>query len=162
MKGKIVIAVLGNRNSGKSTTWYELFGEKVRTGRRVRRLYLTESEFVEVFVVSGSPEERDAYVGKIIGKQSPRIVLCSVQYLRSATDTIDYFIENGYSIYVHWLNPGYSDAGQLPDSIGLLAYFLYRGATISIREGKTNPRNRVEEIRGFLYGWAKSRNLIRT
>lgn len=91
MRDNLVIAVLGNRNSGKSTTWNELFGRTVRTGSQMRRLDLTATEYVEVFLVSGSPEERETYVGEIIGTQTPRIVLCSMQYRADVTQTIDFF-----------------------------------------------------------------------
>src|SRR5258707_15273398 len=104
MKDKVVISVLGNRNSGKSTTWNTLFQTTVRTGSNSRRLYLTPTEFVVVFLVSGSPEERDIYVGDIVGQQEPRIILCSMQYRADVTDTFDYFCQNDYSIYAQWLN----------------------------------------------------------
>ena len=56
---KLLIAVLGNRNSGKSHTWNTLFGSTVRTGKEERRLYFNDCEYVNVFLVSGSPEERE-------------------------------------------------------------------------------------------------------
>src|SRR6266699_2292504 len=101
MNDKLVISVLGNRNSGKSYTWNTLFRHTVRTGSRMRRLYLNPSEYIEVFLVSGSPEEKHTYVGKIVGRRNPHIILCSIQYLANATQTIDYFLENGYSLYTH-------------------------------------------------------------
>src|SRR4051812_18067671 len=104
MKDKLVVAVLGHRNSGKSTTWNTLFGHTVRTGNKIRRLFLTESEWVDAFLVSGSPEERHTYVGEIIGEQSPSLVLCSMQYRADVTQTIDYFLENEYALFVQWLN----------------------------------------------------------
>jgi hypothetical protein len=160
MKNKVVVSVLGNQRSGKSHTWNALFGEPVRTGSHIRRLYLTPSEYVEVFLVSGSPEERRKYVGKIVGRKPPAIVLCSVQYLPSATQTIDYFLRRGYAFYTHWLNPGYSDDGRQQDALHLVAYLLDRGGLVAIRDATGNPGRRVREIKDFLYGWAKSRNLI--
>src|SRR5258706_10298933 len=96
----LVVAVMGHRNSGKSTTWYELFGRTVRTGTELKKLYLTNTEYIEVFLVSGSPEERETYVGDIIGTLRPRIVLCSMQYRRDVTTTIDFFFRNKYSEFV--------------------------------------------------------------
>jgi len=61
MKNNLVIVIMGNRKSGKSTTWNTLFGRQVRTGKK--KLYLTNYDYVEVFLVSGSPEEREKYVG---------------------------------------------------------------------------------------------------
>jgi hypothetical protein len=162
MNDKLVISVLGNRNSGKSHTWNTLFGQTVRTGSYIRRLYLTSTQYIEVFLVSGSAEERNLYVGDIIGQQQPTIVLCSMQYLAEVTQTIDYFVQNGYSLYTHWLNPGYSDGGHQPDHLGLAAQLLYRGAVLTIRDATTDAPPRVQEIRDFLYGWAMSRNLCRT
>ena len=162
MKDKIVVAVLGNRKSGKSRTWNTLFGHTVRTGNRIRRLFLSESEWVDVFLVSGSPEERHTYVGDIIGKQSPSIVLCSMQYRVDVVETIDYFLQHGYAIYAQWLNPGYSDATMQADSLGPLPYLLNRAAVVSIRDGQVDPEPRVYELRDFIYGWARSRSLIQT
>lgn len=158
----LVVSVLGHRNSGKSTTWNELFGRTVRTGTEERRLYLRPNEYINIFLVSGSPEERETYVGDIIGKQKPRIILCSMQYRRDVTTTIDFFLQNNYSIYCQWLNPGYSDSfdTQIPDSFGILNYLLSYNSTVTIQDGKVNPALRVQLIREFLYGWAKHRELI--
>jgi len=158
----LVVTVLGHSDSGKSTTWNDLFGKTVRTGTKVRRLYLRKKEYVEVFLVSGSPEERETYVGKIIGKQKPRIVLCSMQYRNDVTQTIDYFNKNSYSNYCHWLNPGYSDPFDVPmfDTLGLINNLLSLGSTISIQNGKGNRNQRVQLLREYIYGWATFRNLI--
>ena len=161
MKNKIAITVLGNRNSGKSTTWNTLFGETVRTGIHLRHLYLTETEYIEVFLVSGSPEEREIYVGEIVGEQRPSVILCSIQYREDVTQTINFFRDNDYSIYTQWLNPGYHDGALQADVLGLISYLLYRDVMVSIRDGRIAPEPRVQEIRDFLYGWAKSRGLLR-
>ena len=54
---KLAVLVIGNRNAGKSRTWYELFGGRVRTGSQSRQLTLRQRT-LSVFLVSGSPEER--------------------------------------------------------------------------------------------------------
>lgn len=158
----LAITVLGNRNSGKSTTWNNLFERKVRTGTEIRRLFLREREYVEVFLVSGSPEERETYVGKIIGEQTPRIVLCSMQYRADVTQTIQFFSDNNYSIFCHWLNPGYFDPVEMAtsDDLELMKYLLSLNSIVGIRNGKSEVASRVNEIRDFIYGWASSRNLI--
>lgn len=160
----LAVSVLGNRNSGKSTTWNNLFGRTVRTGTEIRRLYLREREYVEVFLVSGSPEERETYVGKIIGELRPRIVLCSMQYRSDVTQTIQFFSDNNYLIFCHWLNPGYSDPNEMatPDDLELMKYLLSLDSVVGIRNGKSEIASRVNEIRDFIYGWASSRNLIIT
>lgn len=160
MNDKIVVSVLGNRDSGKSTTWNTLFDGTVRTGVHIRRLYFNASEYIEVFLVSGSPEERETYVGDIIGQQTPRVILCSIQYRADVTQTIDYFRQHGYSLYTQWLNPGFSDSVREPDTLALAPYLLDRGAVLSIRDGTVAPEPRVQELIDFLYGWAHSRGLI--
>ena len=117
----LVITIIGHRNSGKSTTWNDLFGRTVRTGPGLRKLFLNSKEFVEVFLVSGSPEERDLYVGDIVGNLKPRIILCSMQYRQDVIITIDFFLKNDYAIYCQWFNPGFSDQNdaQMFDDFGI-------------------------------------------
>ncbi|RYD85603.1 MAG: hypothetical protein EOP84_01980 [Verrucomicrobiaceae bacterium] len=160
MANKIVVVVLGNRNSGKSTTWNRLFGTTVKTGTRERLLQLHKSKSVSVFLVSGSPEERSLYVGDIIGNSEPKIVLCSMQYTESVSQTIEFFRERGYSFYVQWLNPGFSDPAPQQDNLGLFADLIDSGAIVSKRDGKVDCTARVEEIRDFIHGWAAGRGLI--
>jgi len=76
---RLLVGVLGNRNSGKSHTWNTLFGRTVRRGQQPRCLELRSGKGVEVFVVSGSFEEREEYAGDILKNQDCRIVLCSMQ-----------------------------------------------------------------------------------
>src|SRR6266516_201916 len=111
---RLLIAVVGNRNSGKSHTWNTLFGQTVRTGKQERELDLGNGEFVSVFVVSGSPQERHEYVEDII-EGEPRIVLCSVQYKDEAFETFEFFRDEGFFGLVHWLNPGFSDGEARSD-----------------------------------------------
>jgi hypothetical protein len=159
---KLMVAILGNRNAGKSTTWTTLFERTVKTGKYLRRLYLNDTEYVEVFLVSGSPEEREKDVEEIITVEQPPIVLCSTQYRTDVIETYDYFKNNGYSLYIQWLNPGYSDGDfAYYDSLGLTERLLSYGAVVAIRNGKEKTDNRINEFRAFIYGWAKYRNLIR-
>lgn len=60
---KLAVVVLGNRNSGKSTTWNTLFDHTVRTGKEQRVLWFNRCEKTRLFLVSGSPEERGEYIG---------------------------------------------------------------------------------------------------
>ena len=159
---RLLISVLGNRNAGKSRTWNTLFGRTVRTGKEERVLEVAKNVFVDVFLASGSPEERDLYVGDILKNSKARIVLCSVQYIPGATRTFDYFINAGFNIYVHWINPGYHDSGPAPDSLGLLNNLLYRQAIVAIRDGKVPADSRARELREFIHGWAHSRGLTRS
>ena len=161
---KLLVSVIGKRNSGKSSTWNSLFGRTVKTGTKLKRLYLNETEYVNVFLVSGSPEERETYVGELITINNPAIVLCSMQYRVDVTQTIDYFKERDYQILTHWLNPGFNDPNELPqfDTLGIFNYLIGIDSTVGIRNGKIDLSDRVQEIKEFIYGWAKYRNLILT
>ena len=151
---KWAIIVLGNRNAGKSKTWYTLFGRNVRTGSELRNLELRGGVTVPCFLVSGSPEERREYVGDILGHANPDLVLCSLQYTEGARESFNFFVERGFSLCVQWLNPGYSDLSEEPDSLGFVPFLLNHGALLSIRNGKMDPLDRVREIENFILGWA--------
>lgn len=162
MSNHLLVAILGNRDSGKSKTWNYLFDGNVRTGKLERQLYLNLAQTVNVFLINGSPEEREIKVDEIISVVQPHIVLCSTQYREDVTSTFDYFFNKNYEVYVQWLNPGYDDEKQYEDNLGLINYLLLKGATIQIRDGQIDPTSRVKEIRQFILGWAKYRNLINT
>lgn len=160
MANKLAIAVLGNRNAGKSTTWYQLFDKQVRTSSQTRTLYLTSSHYItDVFLANGSPEERDKPVEDIIGELDPTVVLCSTQYTAD-NQTLQYFIDHGYDLYVQWLNPGFSDQAPYADERDLVNQLIRAGATVAMRDGTSSPEERVKEIRQFIFGWAAARNLI--
>ena len=163
MMNKLVIGVIGHRNSGKSETWNVLFERKVRTGGELRKLFLFGNMYIDVFLVSGSPEERGEYVGDLITINRPHIVLCSMQYHENVDTTFQFFLENEYSMYVHWLNPGYKDSESIPygDYLGLISFLMHQeNCTVSIRDGKQDCQARVQEIKQYLYGWAKYNNLL--
>jgi hypothetical protein len=161
MPDRLFVGVLGHRNSGKTTTWKELFGHTVKTGSHPRKLELRPKECVEVFLVSGSFEERGKYAGKVLKDQKARIVLCSMQYVEEVRDTIAYAEEEGFWSYVQWLNPGYKDAAEYPDYLGIGQRLLFNsGAALVVRDGKSHPSSRVRELREFIYGWATFRKLI--
>ena len=163
MSDRLLIAVLGNRDSGKSTTWNRLFDGTVKTGKNKRRLYLNGAQWVEVFLVSGSPEEREMYISKILPPESlPQIVLCSTQYREDVRETFDFFFREGYEVIVQWLNPGFDDNGLYEDNFKLRDYLLKNGATVQVRNGQINEAPRVKELRQFILGWASYRNLVRT
>lgn len=162
MSRNLVVAIIGNRNSGKSSTWNALFGRTVRTGSEMRKLFLKGTEYVEVFLVSGSPEERKMDVEKIIAAHDARIVLCSMQYHEHVFETIDYFTQRDYFLFVHWLNPGYFDESFVEDRLGLVHRLLAEESLLGVRNGQIDSGNRVKEIRDFIYGWAKMRNLLQS
>jgi len=163
MNEKLIIGVLGATNAGKTYTWNTLFGRTVKTGKNLRKLFLNEKEFVDVFLVNGSPAERHKYVGDIITVDEPKIILCSLLYTKEVIETLDYFIEHGYYLYIHWLSPGYKEEVEPPlfYSIGIINRLLANNSIVGIRNAKENTKERVQELKDFIYGWAKSRNQIK-
>ena len=160
MNRRLLIGLLGNRNGGKSHTWNELFGRTVKRGKHPRQLELLPGECVEVFLVSGSFEERDEYAGDVLGSQDCRIVLCSLQYTDDVRKTLSYLVEQDFHLYIQWLNPGHRDGEQMDDHLGIVNEILQETSTLTIRDGKVDARDRVREIREFIYGWAKYRDLV--
>ena len=160
MNSRLLIGLLGNRNSGKSYTWNELFGKSVRTGKHPRQLELLPGECVEVFLVSGSFEERDEYAGDFLGSQDCRIVLCSLQYTEKVRETLSYLVDQDFHLYIQWLNPGYHDTDQMDDHLEIANGILMETSTLTIRDGKVDADDRLREIREFIYGWARYRELI--
>jgi hypothetical protein len=160
MTDRLFVGVLGHRRAGKSTTWNTLFGRTVKTGNRSRLLELRPAECVELFLVSGSPQERRKYTGAVLRNQNARIVLCSMQYVEEVADTIEYVRDRDFWVYVQWLNPGFHDAGWYPDYLGIGDRFLFSGATTAVRSGQRHLNSRVRELREFIYGWAAFRRLI--
>lgn len=172
MTERLLVAVLGHQNAGKSKTWVELFGRTVKTSihGNERQLELSQKEWVSVFLINGSPAERGIDVSNIINPKGstnfepPRIVLCSMQYPHDIQGTtLQYFINHGYYIFIHWLNPGYNDPPKYEDDFGCLSSILYKhNSLLGIRDGKTDPpTSRVNEIRDFIRGWAYTRGLLK-
>lgn len=163
MNDKLIVGILGPKNSGKTYTWNSLFGRTVKTGKNLRKLFLNKKEYVDVFLVNGAPAERHKYVGDIITVDEPKIILCSLQYTKEVLETIDYFITNGYYLYIHWLNPGYNEAVEPPlfYSIGVINRLLANNSIVGVRNAQVNTQERIQELKDFIYGWAKSRNQIR-
>jgi len=163
MKPNLLINVIGNCKSGKSETWLCLFEKKVKTGCYERKLFYPNNEFIKVFLINGSPEERNIPVKDIIGDQNPRIVLCSIQYIKEAVATFEYFINNNYHLYCHWLNPGYKDDNNIAqfDNLGFINFILsIESSNFSVKNGKSLPKSRVDEMAAFIYGWASHNNLV--
>jgi hypothetical protein len=124
MADRLFVAVVGTRKAGKSTTWNTLFQRDVRTGREPRALQLGAGISTEVFLISGSNEERHQYAGEVLDNVNCRIVLCSVQYTDGAFDsTWKYVFDERFAIYAQWLNPGYNRE-ECWDRLGLVNTLL--------------------------------------
>jgi hypothetical protein len=160
MARRLFVGVLGKRKAGKTTTFDTLFGREVRTRGRPEVLPLGGGEYVDVYLVSSSNEERKAYAKVALKRVQHRIILCAIGYEKSVEErTLDWIIDHKFHMYVQWLNPGYNKPGYL-DHLGLQDRLLGAGATFAIRNANVRLRPRVEEIRQFIYGWAKYNKLI--
>jgi hypothetical protein len=157
---RLFVAVMAERDAGKSTTWNTLFSRTVKRGKYSRKLEVAPGKCVDVYLVSGSFEEREEYSGDILADQDAPIVLCSVQYIAEGWETFEYAIEQGFDIFVQWLNPGFHDTRAYFDELGFANRLLAAGGTLSVRDGTLDPRRRTEELRDFIIGWASSRDLI--
>jgi hypothetical protein len=115
---------------------------------------------LNVFLVSGSNEEKKRYAQKVLEDVNCRIVLCSVQYTAEAFErTWDFVLDQGFRVYVQWLNPGYR-ADESYDHLGLVNRLLSDQAVVSIRDGRKHLTERTEELRQFIHGWAAARSLV--
>lgn len=162
MQDRLLVSVLGNRHTGKTKTWHTLFGASVNTGKHERKLYLNKAQWVKVFLVSGSAEERKMPIAEMLGGKLPQIVLCSTQYRATVNSTYDHFFSNDYKVFSQWLNPGHGEATKYSDSLELGKYLLDKGATLQVRDGRVDSASRVKEIRQFILGWATYRGLVQT
>jgi hypothetical protein len=154
MTNKLLIGVLGNSHSGKTTTWNTLFKHTVRTGKHERILNIRNVD-IPVFLINGAPLERKSDLKYILPKYDPDIVLCSFLYHKNVQANFDFFIKKGYQLYIQWLNPGFSDAHDksLFYNIGIINYLMQNHALVSVCNAKIEPEDRVSNIRNFLLGW---------
>lgn len=164
MTEKLMIGVLGTAKSGKTHTWNLLFNKSnVKTGKKTRRLYFDEQNYIEVFLISRSAQKRKMDVNSIVKDSEPAIILCSMQYAKKLSQTLKYFVDNKYFMYIHWLNPGHSEPNDIPlfyDS-DLVDYMLSVPSMLGVRNGKADAAERVKELRDFLFAWASGRGLIK-
>jgi len=164
---KLVVIVLGKPNSGKSNTWYEIFKRNIRTGWKKLKLsnidlniFVKNSSFEEtrkdininVFVRNASFEEYGDDIKDFWDSNKlPEIIFCSVQYIEKGLNTIKWFKENGYYIYIQWLNPGYKHSIEYSDYLNFENTFKDYGEFHKIT-GK-EKENRSIEIKRFLTKW---------
>ena len=165
MEKKLAIIVLGKKNSGKSNTWYEIFGRRIKTGWK--KLYINK-KLIDVFVRNGSFEEMGDEIGQDIfiknssfeedGDEAedyfdfyPGIIFCSVQYTDKGIRTINWFKDNGYYLYIQWLNPGYYYEKEQTDFLEFEKTFSSSG--VFTKHSGHEKKERVGEILKFLYEW---------
>lgn len=164
MDENLLVGILGSRKSGKSYTWNNLFNKReVKTGKNLRRLYLNDTEYVNVFLINRAAELRHKSISQIITVEKPRIILCSLQYVKEVRKTINYFERNNYFLYLHWLNPGFNDEHDSPlfYNYGIINNIMEKEKSmVGVRNGKLDVSNRAIELKNFIYGWAKGQDLI--
>lgn len=164
---KLAIIILGNRDSGKSNTFYELFGRRIKTGWKKLPL---EGKYIETFIKNSSFEETGQKIDDNIFvrngsfeemgdnietdpniNQFPSIIFCAVQYIEKGLSTIEYFRKNGYYLYIQWLNPGYKDKQEYADYLKFEEKFSSAGKFYKV-SGKEKTE-RVEQLKQFLINW---------
>ncbi|MDD3741048.1 MAG: hypothetical protein PHH30_07380 [Bacteroidales bacterium] len=111
MNTKLLIGVIGNQGSGKSTTWSSLFGRNVHTGKNLRKLEINGIK-IPVFLINESALERKTSLEYILPDNDPQIVLSSFLYHKDVKSNFEYFYKKNYDLYVQWLNPGFSDPNE--------------------------------------------------
>ena len=165
MPSRLVVGVLGNPNSGKSKTWYTLFGYRARGGKHLKWLELRPGQWVQVGLIGASPEESGLDLDERLDEfeaQDGRIMLCSMQYVNTekvtVLDTLRCFIDRDYTLYVQQLNPGHVGSGPVQEDQAITDTILEARSTLAIRDGNTDPYGRVKELEEFIYGWAKYRH----
>jgi hypothetical protein len=115
---------------------------------------------VEVFLISGSNEERHQYAGDVLRDVRTKIVLCSIQYVDDGRETLRYAFDHQFDVVVQWLNPGWNSDETYFDGLGFGSQILAAGGTLNMRDGNRSPETRVQEIREHIYGWSRYRDLI--
>ncbi|WP_336097673.1 hypothetical protein [Roseovarius sp. CH_XMU1461] len=151
---KLFLCIMGDGDSGKSTTWYALFGKRVQTSRRHRGLELFRGVWADVFLINGSPEETRTPLAKRLADVECRVVLCSVQYGEAGKPSFEYVFNEGYEVVVYWLNPGYHSANAKdPDTAGMVEWLKERGARVEEMSGKGNLTERVQTIKTEVKNW---------
>jgi len=154
MNTKLLIGVLGNQASGKSTTWSTMFGRVVHTGKNLRKLEINGVK-IPIFLINESALERKTSLEYILPDDDPQIVLSSFLYHKNVKSNFEYFYKKGYDLYVQWLNPGYSDPNDkaLFYNEGIINYLLSLGTIVSVKNAKLSPKFRVKELKNYIYAW---------
>lgn len=164
---KLAVIALGKRNAGKSNTWYEIFGKKIRSGwkklklhNRKQYVYLQNASHEEanteieetLFVRNASFEEAgDEPENYFDSDNLPKIIFCSVQYVEKGIRTINWFKDNGYYLYIQWINPGFYGGKKYEDHLGFEKEFKPYG-DFKKHTGKEKA-NRAKEIKEFVFDW---------
>lgn len=79
-----------------------------------------------------------------------QVVLCSIQCTEDILETLNHFTKHDFYLYIQWLNPGFSDLGELRGRLVLLTEILSVPAIFSIcdAKGDANVRATMKLERG--------------
>jgi len=166
---------MGEQGSGKSSTWESLFGRKHLSGLRL--LQLNRYIFTKVLLFVSSPQENYWTKTKFLQTfknrergESPDIVLCSLQtsitnnmalrQVVSSKDIIDYMNDNGFDIFIQWLNPGFnSGIDNTPNITNQVMSYCETDSVIGIKKENAtiDPAERTERLRDVILGWVQSK-----
>lgn len=170
---KLFVAVIGEQRSGKSVTWEALFGKRVQKGKKT--LVLNEYLQTSVFVFVSSPQENYWTKEKFQTEfnrtnQQSRIILCSLQShptgnminrrVVTKEEVLDTAKDNGYDIFIYWLNPGFRTGLDRHQNIEHeIMNLTERKAVIGFKkfDARNQPSIRAEYIRKMILGWIQSR-----
>ena len=149
---RLFIGILGKSNSGKSSTWYDLFSRRVKTGEKNLELY--HKMWEEVFLVNGSPEETYTSLKDRLESKPPRILLCSLQYVSRVEESLDFIFKHKYEMHFLWLNPGYREKVPYKDELNFSQLLLRKGASLKMIDANSTLEQRSKIIRSIVHGWS--------
>jgi hypothetical protein len=187
MSKRLLIAMVGTQDSGKSRTWLELFKKfaeidsaffdsnkfiakfssgsrgNIRTKNKVYTFKLTDTKSVKLFLICRSLEERkqkksiQEFIKENNQFEQANIVLCSIQYADNMLNegtTLNYFISEGYHIYIHWLNPGINGK-KFDEDCDLVQKIEQKdNADLEIYEVEKDVfEPRIKPIINYIYNW---------
>ncbi len=172
---KLFVVVMGEQVSGKSITWETLFDRRHRSG--IHMLQLNRYIHSRVLLFVSSPQENywtlNAFLNTFRNRQRGEnldIVLCSLQttltnnmvrrHVASAKDIIKHMDENGFDIFIQWLNPGFtSGIDNTPNITDQIMSYCEIDSVIGIRNENATltPENRAGRLRDVILGWVQSK-----
>lgn len=164
-KDKVAIVILGESNSGKSTTFYEIFNRRLQSGYKILDIngvetlvFLKNTSFEEMgieiedeyFIKHKSFNKyysQEKYKKFFDENKLPKYIICAVQY-QKGDRTLDYLKNKGYYLYIQWLNPsfkskkGYEDYNKYEEIYSPYGEFY--------KESGLEKDERCKKIKDFL------------
>lgn len=179
---KLAIVILGEHNSGKSSTFRKLLDMK--QGQRLRdgwKHIIIKGQRVDFYLINSSPSEKGANKRQksslrdiLWGIDAPLLVMANQYCEKSAgrgqeydpIPTFEHLEDLGYTVKILWLNPGqnrHSNAGwksyraephnRYYDYAGIASFCHARGHEVTLANGSQSAENAVQ-IKQKLWGWS--------